>query len=239
MIYYWYYYLLGIILLPGLIMSVYAQIKVNTTFSKYDEKFTLSQTPAHKVARHLLDSAGLYDVNINQCKGDLTDHFNPKTNTVSLSEKVYNNCSLSALGVMAHELGHVMQYKDKYPLIKFRTFLIPIINFTSFFVWPLVIIGIILEFTTYFTAGTVMIYIGIGIFALSSILMLITLPIEKNASKRALVLLEGTGILSSEETQCVKQVLDAASLTYLAALITSILSLLRFILFISMARRKD
>jgi len=173
------------------------------------------------------------------CKGDLTDHYNPKTNTVSLSEKVYNNCSLSALGVMAHELGHVLQYRDKYPLIKLRTFLIPVINISSFFMWPLVIIGIILEFTTYVTAGAVLIYVGIGIFALSSLFMLITLPIEQNASKRATVLLEGTGILDKEETKCVKEVLDAASQTYLAALVTSLLSLLRFILFISMARRKD
>ena len=239
MIYYWYYYLLGILLIPGIIMSIRAQIKVNTSFSKYDEKFISSQTPAHKVARHLLDSAGLYEVKITACKGDLTDHFNPKTNTVALSEKVYNNCSLSAVGVMAHELGHVLQYRDKHPLIKLRSFLIPIINISSYFMWPLVIVGIILEFTTYVTAGTVMIYIGIGIFALSSLLMLITLPIEQDASKRALVLLEGTGILSSDETKCVKEVLDAASQTYLAALVTSLLSLLRFVLFIASARKRD
>ena len=220
-------------------MSIRAQIKVTTTFNKYDEKFIQSQTPAYKLARHLLDSAGLYDVKINMCKGDLTDNFNPKTNTVNLSEKVYNNCSLSALGVMAHELGHVLQYKDKYPLIKLRTFLIPVINISNFFMWPLVILGIALEFTTYVTAGTILIYIGVGIFALSTIFMLITLPIEKNASKRAVVMLEGTGILTTDEAKCVKEVLDAAAQTYLAALVTSILSLLRFVLFIASARRKD
>lgn len=237
--YYWYYYLLGIILLPGIIFSIYAQAKVNSTFNKYMGKQTQTDAPAHKVARHLLDSAGLYDVKVTSCKGNLTDHYNPKTKTVSLSENVYNSNSVSALGVMAHELGHVMQFKDKYPLIKLRSFLIPFINISNFFMWPLVILGLIFEFASTTSIGMIFIIIAIVIFSLSTILSLITLPIERDASKRAEKLLYDTSILTSEECENVKEVLASACLTYVAGLVTSILSLVRFILYILMITKHD
>lgn len=239
MIFYWYYYLLGIILLPGIILSIYAQSKVSSSFSKYKEVMAKVNMPAHQLARHLLNSAGLNDIKIDKCKGSLTDHYNPKTKTVSLSEDVYDSTSVASIGVMAHELGHVMQYKDNYPLIKLRSFLVPVINFSSFLMWPLVIFGIIIEAVSYSPVGKYLIIAAIVIFSLSTIFSLITLPIEKNASKRAEILLYDTGILNEEEIVGVKKVLSSAALTYVAALITSILSLVRFVLYILMLTRNN
>lgn len=234
-----YYYLLGIILIPGIIMSIWAQAKVTSNFQKYNDKPATNGLPANELARRLLDGAGLTNVKVTSCQGSLTDHFNPKTNTVALSESVYGSSTISALGVMAHELGHVMQYKDKYFLIRLKSFLVPVINIFNFFMWPLVIIGIVIEALAYTKLGSIFIIIGICIFALSTILSLITLPIERNASKRAYTLLVKTGLLTEEEGEGVKKVLGAAALTYLAGLITSILSLLRFILFIVSIKSRD
>ena len=240
MIYYYiYYYLLGIILVPGLILSIWAQTKVTNNFNKYNDLPSSNGLSANELARKLLDGAGLSNVNITSCKGNLTDHFNPKTNTVALSEAVYGRSSISALGVMAHELGHVLQYKDKYFWIRLKSFLVPIINIFNFFMWPLVIIGIIIEAVSYTKVGYIFIIIGICIFALSTLISLITLPIELNASKRAYTLLVKTNILTEEEGEGVKKVLNAAALTYVAGLVTSILSLLRFVIYIAAITRRD
>lgn len=239
MFFYYWYYLLGFLLLPGIIMSINAQVKVSRAFNENNQKTIRSGITANKLARYLLDGAGLYDVEITRCNGNLTDHYDPKKKVVSLSDTVYNNNSISALGVMAHEIGHVLQYRDNYGLIKLRTFLIPIINISNYFMWPLTILGIVLEFMAYTKVGFVFICIGVGIFALSTIFSLITLPIEKNASKRAYTLLVETNIMTEEEGKGVKEVLNAASQTYLAGLVTSILSLLRFVLFIATVRRRD
>ena len=234
-----YYELLGLLLLPGIILGIWAQSRVTSNFNKYNQVQSNSGTPAHKLARHLLDSAGLYDIQVRRCNGNLTDNFNPKTKTVNLSETVYDSSSVASLGVMAHEVGHVLQDKDNYWLLKLRLFLVPVINFSSFLIWPLVIIGLIIEFTSTTPWGTALVAIGIGIFALSTLFSLITLPIELDASKRAEKLLIDTGILNKEEGKGVKAVLKSAALTYVAALITSILSLLRFLLFIISIRRND
>ncbi len=234
-----YYYLLGIILLPGIIMSIWAQAKVSNDFNKYNDLPSSNGLPANQLARKLLDGAGLTNIKVTSCKGSLTDHYNPKTETVALSEAVYDKSSISALGVMAHELGHVLQYKDKYFLIRLKSFLVPVINIFNFFMWPLVIVGIIIEAVSYTKIGFVFIIIGICIFALSTLLSLITLPIELNASKRAYTLLVKTGILTEDEGEGVKKVLNSAALTYLAGLITSILSLLRFVIYILAITRKD
>ena len=164
--YYWYYYLLGIILLPGVIFSIYAQTKVSTSFNRYKDKTSVRDIPAHKLARHILDSAGLSNINITKCRGSLTDHYNPKTKTVSLSEDVHDSSSVAALGVMAHELGHVMQDKDNYGLFRLRSILVPFINIGSFLMWPLVILGLIFEFASTTSIGQVCIIIAIAIFSL-------------------------------------------------------------------------
>lgn len=234
-----YYYVLGIILLPGIILSIWAQSKVTSTFRKYNNIPSGNGTPANELAKQLLNGAGLSNTQIKKCNGTLTDHYNPKTNTVSLSESVYENSSVASLGVMAHELGHVLQYKDKYPLIRIKSFLIPIINIFNFFMWPLVVIGLIIEVMSYSSLGWIFIIAGVCIFGLSTLLSLITLPIELNASKRAYTLLVKTNIMTEQEGEGVKKVLSAAALTYVAGLVTSILSLLRFVLYILAVTKKD
>lgn len=229
---YYLYYILGIILIPGIILGIIAQSKVITTFNEYNKITTQRGRSAKDVARHMLDGAGYGDTEIKQINGELTDNFNPTTNTVSLSQSTYNNNSIAAIGVAAHEIGHVFQHKQGYAPIKIRNFLVPVINFSGFLVWPLIFIGLLLEFTYSFLAADVLIYIGIGLYALSTVFCLITLPVEKNASKKAYDMLVSTGELSEEEAKGVKKVLNAAALTYVAGLITSILSLLRLIIFV-------
>ena len=233
------YYLLGIILLPGIIFATYAQCKVNSKFNKYKEVYYSQSKTVHEKARFFLDAMGMYDVKVTHTSGHLTDHYNPKTETVALSDEVYNSTSVASLGIACHEIGHVLQHKQGYPLLKLRTFLIPIINIGSFLMWPLVIIGLLLEFTQYFYTGKVLIIIGIVIFGLSVLFSALTLPIEKDASKRAYKMLVETGELTQEEGEGVKAVLDAAALTYVASLLVSILSFVRFVLAIFLSSRRD
>lgn len=236
---YYLYYALGILILPGIILGIIAQQKVVTTFNKYNKVSAPSGRTAKDVARQMLDGAGYSDVEIKKINGELTDNFNPQTNTVSLSESTIDQSSVAAIGVAAHEIGHVFQHKQNYAPIKIRNFLVPVINFSGFFVWPLIFLGLLLELTYSVVAADILIYIGIGLYALNTIFCLITLPIERNASKRAYDMLVATGELGEEEAQGVKKVLNAASLTYVAALITSALSLLRLIVFIFTMRGRD
>lgn len=231
------YYLLGIILIPGIIFAGYAQAKVNSSFKKYKNVTYSATKPVHEKARFFLDAMGIYDVKITRTSGFLTDHYNPKTDTIALSDEVYNSTSVASLGIACHEIGHVLQHKKGYKPLKLRNFLVPIINISSYLMWPLVILGLILEFTQYFSTGNILIIIGICIFGLSVIFSAITIPIEKDASKRAYKMLVETGELTQEEGQGVKEVLDAAALTYVASLVVSILSFLRFISFIFISRR--
>lgn len=233
------YYLLGFLLLPGIIFAIYAQAKVNSNFNKYKNVNYSSVTPVHAKARFFLDAMGLTDVEITRTEGHLTDHYNPKTNTVALSDSVYNSTSIASLGIACHELGHVLQDKKGYAPMKLRNFLIPVINISSVFMWPLVILGIILEALQYTKVGFGFIVAGVVIFGLSVILSAITLPIEKDASRRAYKMLVGTGELTEEEGKGVKAVLDAAALTYVASLLVSILSFLRFVLSIFLSRSRN
>ena len=233
------YYLLGIILLPGIIFAISAQTKVNSAFNKYKQVEYSQTKPVYQKARFFLDAMGMTDIEVKRTSGFLTDHYNPKTKTVSLSDEVYNSTSVASLGIACHEIGHALQHTQGYPLLKLRTFLIPIINIGSFLMWPLVMIGLLLEFTSYFYTGQVLIIMGIAIFGLSVIFSAITLPIEKDASKRAYKLLVETGELTEEEGKGVKAVLDAAAMTYVASLVVSILSFIRFVLAILISRRRD
>lgn len=234
---YYLYYILGIVMLPGIILGIWAQIKVQSTFNEYNKITTKSGKDAKHVARFMLDCAGYVETEIKPIMGELTDNYNPKTNTVSLSESVYNQNSISSVGVAAHEIGHVFQHKQNYGPIKLRNTLVPVINFCGYLVWPLIIVGLILELFYYATLADVLIYIGVGIYSLNIVFCLITLPIELNASKRAYNMLVSSGEMDLEEARGVKKVLNAAAWTYVAALITSILSLLRLLLFIFSMRR--
>lgn len=230
------YYILGIVMIPGLILGIWAQSKVYSTFNQYNTVQTKHGKTASEVARFMLDSGGCVDTQIQQIRGNLTDNFNPKTNTVSLSESVYNQSSIASIGVTAHEIGHVFQHKQGYTPIKIRNALVPIMNISGLIMWPLIIIGLIMEMFYYATLADWFIYIGLGIYALNIIFCLITLPIELNASKRAEKMLLATGEMDQEEVKGVKKVLNAAAWTYVAALVTSVLSLLRLVLFIFMMR---
>lgn len=239
MIYYWIYYLLGFVMLPGIILGIWAQVKTTTTFNEYNKIQTKHGKKAHEVARFMLDGGGAIETKIQHIKGELTDNYNPKTDTISLSQSVYNESSIAAIGVTAHEIGHVFQHKQGYTPIKARNVLVPIMNISGFLSWPLIIIGLTMEIFYYSTAANWLIYVGLGIYALNIVFCLITLPIELNASKRAYKMLVATGEMDTEEAEGVKKVLNAAAWTYVAALITSILSLLRLILFIFIARRDN
>lgn len=233
------YYLLGIILIPGIIFAIYAQTQVTSKFNKYKEVEYSQIKPVHEKARFFLDAMGASDVKITRTSGHLTDHYNPKTQTIALSDDVYNSTSIASLGIACHEIGHVLQHKQGYKLLKLRNFLIPIINIGSFLMWPLVILGIILEALQYTSVGNVFIIIGIAIFGLSVLFSALTLPIEKDASKRAYKMLVETGELTQEEGEGVKAVLSAAALTYVASLVVSILSFIRFVLAIFLSSRRD
>ena len=224
---YWDYYILGIILLPGLILAIYAQAKVSNTFNKYSKAISESGKTASEIARMFLDYAGLKDINIIRVRGELTDYYNHRKKVIALSENVYDSASISALGVACHEVGHALQYKTNYLPIKIRNFIIPICNFANNMLWFFVFLGAIFFYSN---LGMIFWYIGVGVFALSVILNLITLPFVYNASNRALQLLEKSTILNSEETKCAKEVLYSAGLTYVASLVVSILNLLRLIL---------
>lgn len=226
------YYILGIVMIPGIILGICAQIRVRTTFDEYNRIQTSRGRTAKQVARLMLDGAGCTDTEIQEIRGELSDHFNPKTNTVSLSQSTANSSSVAAIGVAAHEIGHVFQHKQNYAPLKIRSVLVPVLNISNYLMWPLIIIGLIFEVAYYSTWATILIYIGLAIYALNTVFCLVTLPIEINASKRAYDMLVSTNEMSVEEARAAKKVLNAAALTYVAALVTSILSLIRVLLFI-------
>jgi Zn-dependent membrane protease YugP len=189
----------------------------------------------------ILERNGLYDVRVTKISGNLTDNFNPQTKTVSLSESVFDSHSVAAIGVAAHEVGHALQYKNDYLPIKLRSIIIPIAKFSSTMLWPLVMLGLILNFAAMpgSIVGDIFLWSGIIVFGAAALLDFITLPCEFNASKRALQILEQAEILTPTETQGAKKVLSAAALTYVAALLNSILNLLRFVLVVLMHSRRD
>ena len=226
------YYVLGFVMIPGIILGILAQVRVMNTFNQYNSISTSRGRSAKDVARLMLNGAGYYETNIKEVNGHLNDNYNPRTDIVSLSSSVSNSSSIAAIGVAAHEIGHVFQHKQKYLPVKIRTALISTSNITSYLMWPLIIIGFILEFVYYSTFSSVLIYIGLGIYALNTLICLVTLPVELNASKKAYKMLIATSEMDEKEAKAAKKVLNAAALTYVAALITSILSLLRLVLFI-------
>lgn len=237
----WEYYLMGIILIPGLILASWAQINVQTTFNTYDRLDARSGITASELIRRLLVAAGMGDVSVTMISGNLTDHYDPKRKTIALSESTYNSSSVSALGVACHEFGHALQDKESYVPLRVRQTLIPITNFTSSLLMPLVIIGLVFCFGSAANTflGNIFLWSGIIVFGSSVFVNLVTLPVEFDASNRALKLLSATGTLTDSELAGAKKVLKAAALTYLAALLVSILSLLRFLIIALGRRNRD
>jgi Zn-dependent membrane protease YugP len=231
------YYALGIILLPGIILAIYAEIKVKFTFQKYTNLITEDGRPAYEVARTLLDSAGLHEVDIIRTNGHLTDHYHPKKKYIALSEDVFNSSSVSAIGVACHEVGHAIQYKENYFPMKIRSALIPICNFANNVLWIFIVLGALFFYADF---GLTFLWIGTSIFGLSVLLNLVTLPVEYNASNRATELLHSSGILKDYEGKCATEVLRSAGLTYVAGLLISILNFLRlFLVLFTNSKRND
>lgn len=228
--YFDYYYL--ILIIPALLISLWAQFKVKSTFSKYSKVFATRGYTAAQIARYILDSNGLTGVRVERVAGDLSDHFDPRTNVVRLSDSVYNSTSVAAIGVAAHEVGHAIQYAENYSPMKFRSAIIPITQIGSTLSMPLIFLGVLFSLQPIVT-------IGIVFFSFATLFQLITLPVEFNASNRALKILEDRDYLYGEELKGAKRTLTAAAMTYVAALIVSAMQLLRLILIFGNRGRRD
>ena len=221
--FYYYFDPTMLIVLPALVLAIWAQINVSTTYSKYNKLKTSGGVTGFEAARRILDANGLYNVGIERIRGQLTDHYDPRANVIRLSEAVYSSTSAAAVGVASHEAGHAVQHAVGYAPIKLRTSIIRATNFGSMMAMPLFLIGLIF-------ASPALMYVGIILYSLVAVFQLVTLPVEFNASKRAMVALSASGRFSSEELRGARKVLSAAALTYVAALATSLLSLLRLLI---------
>lgn len=223
------YYLLGIILLPGIIYAIVTQNKVQSTFKTFSKVPAETGLTARDACEKILAQSGITDVEIVKISGNLTDNYNPTNKTLSLSDSVYNSTSIAAIGVAAHEAGHAIQHAQGYKFMKIRSGLITVSNIMSNMLLPLIIIGIILSALSYTSVGNIFVIGGCAFFGLSVIISLVTLPVEFDASKRALANLSASGVLLPNEVKGAKQVLSAAAQTYVASLIVSVLSFLRFL----------
>ena len=212
-----------IILLPALILSIWAQSRVNSTFKKYSQVSNRFGYTGADVARRILDMNGLFSVRVERVHGNLTDHFDPKKNVVRLSDTTYDSTSVGAIGVAAHEVGHAVQYATGYSPIKIRNAIVPTVNICNILSMPLLLVGL-------FLSAPSLIRFGIILFSATVLFQLITLPVEFNASRRALNTLENQNLLDSGEIQGATKVLNAAAMTYVAAAVSSIASLLRLVL---------
>ncbi len=219
-----------IYVLPAVIFTIIAQIAVKSAYSKMSKMYSERGFTGADIAQRILYSAGVTGVSVVPIAGEMTDNFNPKTNTVSLSQGVYDSTSIAAAGIAAHECGHAIQYAKGYGPIKLRNAIVPVCNIGSMAAMPLILIGFILNAQIFVT-------LGIAFFALAVFFQLITLPVEFNASRRAMQCLRDGGILSVDELPKARKVLTAAAMTYVAALAVSLMQLLRLILLAN--RRRD
>ena len=231
-----YYYLdwTYILVVIGLVLSLAASAKVNGTFSKYSRTWSRSGITGAEAARQILNAYGIYDVTVRQVPGNLTDHFDPRSRTVNLSAAVYGSTSISAIGVAAHECGHVIQDAREYVPLKIRAALVPVANIGSNLAIPLIILGVIIG-----GVGSPLAEIGILMFSLAVLFQLVTLPVEFNASSRALKILGDSRILAEDEVKKAREVLGSAALTYVAAAASSILQLLRLVILFGGRRNDD
>ena len=219
-----------LILIPAIIFSLYAQIRVKSVFAKYEATKNFRGYTGSEVVRMILDNNGLSDIRIEHVIGSLTDHYDPRAKVIRLSDTVYDSSSVAAIGVAAHEAGHAVQYATNYSPIKIRNAVIPITNIGSRLAVPLVVFGLI------FSAFQFLIPVGIFLFCFVVFFQAVTLPVEFNASKRALETLKDFNILEDDELKKSKAVLNAAAMTYVAALAASLLSLLRLLLLVNRRR---
>ncbi len=224
-----------ILVLIGAILSLLASGMVNRAFSKYSKMKNTRGITGAEAAERVLHHAGIYDVRIERVSGNLTDHYDPRTKVLRLSQSVYDQTSVAAVGVAAHECGHAIQHARAYAPLALRSTLVPIANFGAKIAWPLILIGLL------FSSESSMLFINIGIIAFSAAVLfqLVTLPVEFNASNRAIRMIADTGMMQGEEIQAAKKVLNAAALTYVASAATAILQLLRIIIIAGGRRNHD
>ena len=232
--YYYYWDPTYILVVIGAIICMIASAKVKTTFNKYSQYRSYSGMNGAQVAQRVLEAAGIYDVTVRHVSGNLTDHYDPSTKTVNLSDPVYNSYSVAALGVAAHECGHAIQHAKNYAPLSLRSALVPVANFGSMLAWPLILIGLFINGRS----STLIIDLGIVLFSAAVLFQLVTLPLEFDASRRALVMLRTQNILSDDELKNTRKVLKSAAFTYVASAAAAILQLLRIILLVG-GRRDD
>ncbi len=230
--------ILYILFLLALVISLYAQIKVSTTFKKYSSFYTGRGKSALDAAQMILSSNGLYDVRIERVRGNLTDHYDPRDNVLRLSDSVYSSSSAAAVGVAAHEAGHAIQHSEGYLPIRIRRALVPITNFASRISWIIILLGIMITFfSEVFAVGYYIALFGIALFSVTAVFQLVTLPCEFNASRRALSAMQKSGWYSEDEIGAARKVLSAAALTYVAAFFVTVIQVLR--LLVSIGRRRE
>lgn len=228
-LYYWGFDWTYLLILAAFLVSLVVQMNMNGTFQKYSRVRSMSGMTGAEAAERILRSAGIFDVQVVHIQGNLNDHYDPRTKVIKLSDPIYGSSSLAAVGVAAHECGHAMQHATEYTPLSVRSALVPVANLGSQLSWPLFLIGLIFSVKPLLTAG-------IFLFCGALLFQLITLPVEFNASRRALRTLEQTGIMGQQEISGTRKVLGAAAMTYVAAVVASLLQLLRLIL---LSRRRN
>jgi Zn-dependent membrane protease YugP len=218
-----------LLLIPALIIGLWAQTKVNSAYNKYSRVRTVNGYTGEQIARMMLNEAGLYDISIEVVNSRLGDHYDPKNRVLRLSPEVYSGTTIAAAGIASHEVGHAIQHKERYGPLTFRNTIYPVVNIGSTFSWVLLVAGLILAIRP-------LIYFGILLFSGVVLFQIVTLPVEFNASNRALAVLNSRGILYGDEVQGAKKVLDAAAMTYVAATIMAVSQLIRLLV---LSRRND
>ena len=226
-----------VLVLPCVLLSLWASSSVNSTFKKYSQQHSRRGITGAQAADRVLRANGVFNVRIERVSGNLTDHYDPKANVIRLSDSVYNSTSTAAIGVACHEAGHAVQYAQSYGPIKLRAAIIPITNIGSKLAMPLILIGLLLVVFENLSYG--FIYLGIACFGLSLVFQLVTLPVEFNASRRAMAAIESAELLTEEEQKGARKTLSAAAMTYVAATAVSLAQLLRLILVFGGRRRRN
>ena len=216
-----------VLVLPCVILSMWASANVNSTFRKYSTQLSSRRITGAQAAQRVLMANGVQGVNIQRISGNLTDHYDPKTNVIRLSDNVFDNTSTAAIGVACHEAGHAVQYAQSYAPIKLRAAVIPVTNLGSRLAMPLILIGLLLSYLGNFSY--LLVYAGIACFGLSLVFQLVTLPVEFNASRRAMEAISSGNLLTEEEQKGARKTLTAAALTYVAATATALAQLLRLL----------
>ena len=223
---YWYL----VLVVPALLIALWAQIRVKSTFAKYSGLAARCGLTGRQISEYMQQGGGIA-VEVQPVAGSMTDHFDPGANVIRLSEPVYNRNSVAAVGVAAHETGHALQHAEGYAPVKWRTALVPVTNFAARLSPLMVVLGIVLSYD-------VLAYVGIALFSVSVLFQLVTLPVEFDASRRAMAALEGSGQFSDEELRGIRRVLSAAALTYVASMLVALMSLLRLVLLVNGRSRR-